>query len=113
MKKALTAAGGETATVRDILDGGATPQVIVEPLAPHPTRPGLHGTVLLVPVGLEYYFSLAYISGEEGSLTVSLPEVQGILVMDLPKGMLTPAAEINAAIESGTGGGPPSIVGPS
>jgi hypothetical protein len=114
MKKKLATAAptNDAPTIRDILDGGANPSVVIEPLAPSST-PGQRGTVLLVPNGQDYYFALVYIGGEEGSLTVSLPPVQGILVMDLPEGMFTDPAAINKAIKGGTGGGPPDNVGPS
>ncbi len=112
-KKPPVAAADDQPTVREILDGGATPSVVVEPLPPSPDDPGLCGTVLLVPNGQTYYFPLVYIGGEEGSVAVALPPVQGILVMDLPKGMFTSQKEINDAIDAGTGGGPPGTVGPS
>jgi len=107
------AAAGDLPSIRDILDGNATPTHVIQPLAPSSSVPGLRGTLVLVPNGQDYYFPLVYIGGEEGSLTVHLPPVQGILVVDLPKGMFTNQADINTAIDDGTGGGPPSIVGPS
>ena len=110
-KKKPKSGDAPTASIRDILDGGATPTYVVEPLAAG-DAPGAHGTVLLVPNGEDYYFALVYVGGEEGSVIVSLPEVQGILVMDLPNGMLTSVDEMNQAIEDGTGG-PPGVVGPT
>jgi hypothetical protein len=113
MKKAATPdATGDTASVRTILDGGANPTYTVEPLNPSDV-PGQCGTVVLVPNGEAYYFALIYIGGEEGSVLVSLPPVQGILVMDLPNGMFTSQTEMNNAIQSGTGTGPPGTVGPT
>jgi hypothetical protein len=112
MKKPASPADNSAPTVREILDGTVTSTCLVEPLAPSPNSPGACGTAVLVPNGQDYYFVLIYIAGEEGGVTVSLPPVQGILVMDLPEGFFTPASDINQAIQNGTGGGPPGTVGP-
>jgi hypothetical protein len=101
----------DAVTIREIIDGGATPTYVLEPLAPSAV-PGARGTALFVPDGQAYYFVLIYVGGEEGSVIISLPEVQGILVVDLPEGFLTPKKDINKAIADGTGGGPPGVVGP-
>jgi hypothetical protein len=101
------------AVVVGILDGSNTSSQSVTPLAPDPANPGQRGTVLLIPNGHKYLFPWIYISGEQGTVVVDLPPVQGILVIDLPNGMFTDPAEIDQAIDDGTGNGTPPGVGPS
>jgi len=99
----------------------ANPQ-LVPPGALYAVSPaaGALGTVLLVPEGPpagsgygSFYTVLAYVSASASATNVSVPDVIGVLSLDLPNGIFTPSTEIAAAITSGASGGPPTGVGPT
>jgi hypothetical protein len=87
---------------------------IITPL----TSGGFAGCMVLVPAtpppGTDYnsyYYVLAYLHEDAGPTAVELPNIEGILLVDLPQGLDTPLATIAAAIPANLSPGPPSGVG--
>jgi hypothetical protein len=87
---------------------------VISPL----TTGGYAGCMVLVPTSVppgsnynSYYFVLVYIRHSAGPTAVQLPNVQGILLVDLPQGIGTPLEVIEAALNAGVSPAPPGGVG--
>jgi hypothetical protein len=99
------------ATVRGTLNAGALATVV-------PASGTLGCAVLVpgvVPAGSAYssfYDVIAFLSIDAGATQVQLPNVAGILLVDLPNGVSTPLSEIAAAVTAGTPAVAPTGIGP-
>ncbi|HEY1690535.1 MAG TPA: hypothetical protein VGG39_00150 [Polyangiaceae bacterium] len=96
-------------TQRAIVNGAVS-----SPYTLTPPAGGALGSAVLVPVSADgsnyaaFYMILAYLDATAGNTALTLPAVDGILVLDLPNGIYTSTSEIAAIIDNNGGGGPPT-----